>query len=47
MNLPVAWLVVCAKGDRTLFLDQARAVQYAAQQHGVVHGLYLHPEAPK
>jgi hypothetical protein len=47
MNLPVAWLVTAADGTRTLFLDQTRALQYAALAHGEVHGLYLHPEAPQ
>jgi hypothetical protein len=39
---PKAWLVVAADGFESVFLDHARALQYAAHVHGTVSPLYLH-----
>jgi hypothetical protein len=38
--LPRGWEVVAADGFCALFLDRARAEQYAVNCHGVVHPLY-------
>lgn len=37
----VAWMVIDSLGKRAVFIDQARAEQYAAIRAGVVHPLYL------
>jgi hypothetical protein len=39
----VAWRVDFGKGLRALFLDYARAAQFAASTHGVLVPLYEHP----
>lgn len=43
MSVPAAWLVVTASGFAAVFLDQARAVQYAADSHGTLEPLYRAP----
>lgn len=36
-----AWLVIDSHGQRSVFIDRARAVEYAAAHHATVHALYL------
>jgi hypothetical protein len=40
---PVAWRVDFGKGLRALFLDYAKAAQFAVNSHGVLVPLYEHP----
>lgn len=45
---PAAWMVTTANGFAAVFLDQARAAQYAADSHGTLEPLYraTPPQAP-
>lgn len=39
----LAWLVITASGARVPFVDHARAMQYAADHHGVIIDLVAAP----
>lgn len=41
---PTAWLVIASTGFRAVFLDYARAIQYAAHTHGEIMELFLGDE---
>jgi hypothetical protein len=43
---PTAWLVVTGDGaHRSVYLERARADQWASRCHGTVYPLYLWPES--